>query len=380
MELAEACSIIAFEQAIDDVVAGLPSHHYRSNRGQYKKYTPELRAKIGLYAVNNGNMEAARKFNINESTVRGIKRQYCELYKRDGSSEITSLPVKKQGRPLLLGTDLDKEVKKCIKRQRSKGAVVTRFTVIAIARAIVMKHNRCLLSEFGGTIKLTKEWAKSILHRMKYVKRKFLPMQLIYTGKTSSCHPKGISFPADWHITHTHNHWANEDTINDYVRQIIIPYINKTRDTIENRNQPALVIFDVFKGQLCQSTMDLLQQNNIHFVHVPPNCTDRLQPLDVSVNKSCKDYMKKQFVDWYSDQILQSLDDDTDFTVDLRLSVMKPLGAKWLISFFNYIADRPHIVFNGFKAAGIAEALNYSMDTPPTIKCIIIITTILYID
>ena len=76
--------------------------------------------------------------------------------------------------------------------------------------------------------------------------------------------------------------------------------------------------------------------------------------------------MKKQFVNWYSDQILQSLDDDTDFTVDLWLSVMKPLGAKWLISFFNYIADRPHIVFNGFKAAGIAETLNYSMDTPPT--------------
>ena len=73
MELAEACSIIAFEQAIDVVVAGLPSHHYRSNRGQYKKYTPELRAKIGLYAVNNGNMEAARKFNINESTVHTIQ-------------------------------------------------------------------------------------------------------------------------------------------------------------------------------------------------------------------------------------------------------------------------------------------------------------------
>ena len=195
---------------------------------------------------------------------------------------------------------------------------------------------------------------------------KFLPMQLIYTGKTSSCHPKGVSFLANWHITHTHNHRANEATINDYVRQIIIPYVSKTRDTIENRNQPALVIFDVFKGQLCQSTIDLLQQNNIHFVHVPPNCTDRLQPLDVSVNKSCKDYMKKQFVDWHSDQILQSLDDDTDFTVDLRLSVMKPLGTKWLISFFNYIADRPHIVFNNFKAAGIVEALNYSMDTLPT--------------
>lgn len=48
---------------------------------------------------------------------------------------------------------------------------------------------------------------------------KFLPMQLIYAGKTTSCHPKNVSFPNDWHITHTHthNHWANEATVNEYV-------------------------------------------------------------------------------------------------------------------------------------------------------------------
>ena len=33
----------------------------------------------------------------------------------------------------------------------------------------------------------------------------FLPVQLIYQGKTDSCHPK-FSFPPDWHITHSPNH------------------------------------------------------------------------------------------------------------------------------------------------------------------------------
>jgi len=41
---------------------------------------------------------------------------------------------------------------------------------------------------------------------------KFLPIQLIYKGTTPKCHPKGIPFLADWHITHTENHWANETT------------------------------------------------------------------------------------------------------------------------------------------------------------------------
>ena len=39
----------------------------------------------------------------------------------------------------------------------------------------------------------------------------FLPMQLIYQGKTNRCHPTGIEFPEGFNITHTKNHWSNED-------------------------------------------------------------------------------------------------------------------------------------------------------------------------
>ena len=116
---------------------------------------------------------------------------------------------------------------------------------------------------------------------------------------------------------------------------------------------------------MCQSTMDLLIGSNIQFVHIPANCTDRLQPLNVSVNKSCKDYIKGKFVSWYLEEVFKALDDndtDGDFGVDLRLSVMKPLGAKWMMSFFEYMKTRPSIVFNGFRSVGIASALNYSMD------------------
>ena len=39
--------------------------------------------------------------------------------------------------------------------------------------------------------------------------------------------------------------------------------------------------------------------------------------------------------------------------VDLRLSVMKPLGAKWLVELHDYIKGKPDIIKNGFKEAGI---------------------------
>ena len=42
---------------------------------------------------------------------------------------------------------------------------------------------------------------------------KFLPAQLIYSGKMSACLPK-IDFPA---VTFTTNHWANENTVLSYI-------------------------------------------------------------------------------------------------------------------------------------------------------------------
>ena len=43
--------------------------------------------------------------------------------------------------------------------------------------------------------------------------------------------------------------------------------------------------------------------------------------------------------------------------VDLWLSILKPLSAKWIESLHKYILDNPSIVINGFKTAGIFEAL-----------------------
>ena len=40
----------------------------------------------------------------------------------------------------------------------------------------------------------------------------FLPIQLIYQGKTDCCHPS-FAFPEEFHVTHTQSHWSNERKI-----------------------------------------------------------------------------------------------------------------------------------------------------------------------
>lgn len=56
---------------------------------------------------------------------------------------------------------------------------------------------------------------------------------------------------------------------------------------------------------------------------VPANCTDRLQPLDVSLNKSVKEQLRRQFQIWYSDKICKQIKEycSSNDAVDLRMSV-----------------------------------------------------------
>ena len=64
---------------------------------------------------------------------------------------------------------------------------------------------------------------------------------------------------------------------------------------------------------------------------IPVNCTDRLQPLHFTVNKSAKEFLRKQFQQWYSDQVCKQLKQGGFKSVDPALSVVKPLGATWLL-------------------------------------------------
>ena len=98
-------------------------------------------------------------------------------------------------------------------------------------------------------------------------------------------------------------------------------------------------------------------------VRVPANMTNLFQPLDLTVNGSAKAFMKRKFTEWYGSQISKALDDGVvldDIDIKLRLSVLKPLHASWLVELFNHMTSNNgrQIIANGWKSAGITEALS----------------------
>ena len=71
-----------------------------------------------------------------------------------------------------------------------------------------------------------------------------------------------------------------------------------------------------------------------------------------------KDFLRAKFTDWYAEKIVAQKDGgNPNQPVDMRLSIMKPIGAKWMIEASDYIKCHPEMIRNGFKNVGIVDFL-----------------------
>ena len=98
----------------------------------------------------------------------------------------------------------------------------------------------------------------------------FLPPQLVYQEKTKKCLPS-ITFPRDWDVTWSHNHWSNEDTMKSYLQSIIIPYVEMKRNELGLPDKyPSLVIFDNFKAQCTDNLLLTMVYIMYLFLQIAP--------------------------------------------------------------------------------------------------------------
>ena len=137
---------------------------------------------------------------------------------------------------------------------------------------------------------------------------KLLPLQVIYQGTTSQCHPK-VNFPKDWDITHSQNHWSNTTTMKDYISNILVPYIEAVKEELDLPvRQRALMLLDAFKAHKVPEVIQNMKGNYIEVVFVPGGCTSELQPLDIAGNLVFKNALGDKFTEWYSGLITEGLD------------------------------------------------------------------------
>ena len=145
----------------------------KKGRGQYTKYTDSDRFRIGKYASENGSRKAAKhfskEFSINESTARSMKEKYenhIKLAAKEKRDVTPTLQVARQGRPLLLGEELDAKVQSYLKAVRSRGGNVSKEIAHATAEALIQKD-----PEYNHIDIRESHWAQSLFRRMGFKRR-----------------------------------------------------------------------------------------------------------------------------------------------------------------------------------------------------------------
>ena len=148
----------------------------------------------------------------------------------------------------------------------------------------------------------------------------------------------------------------------EYLDNVVIPYVAKkpVRTLSYLNDHVALAIFDVFAAQRCDTVLIKLSDNHTHQVFVPASCTGELQPLDISTNETFKTLMKDSFTRWYAQEVHEALDSGKsvhEVKIDLRLSMIKPLHANWLITAHSILKHKTAVLTRGFEQAGILDCV-----------------------
>ena len=115
--------------------------------------------------------------------------------------------------------------------------------------------------------------------------------------------------------------------------------------------------------QVTKAVTSPLDANNIHVCMLPPNTTDLLQPMDTAVNNPTKEFIKRQFEQSYSEEVIKQLDrNDKDELeaaeiqpIDMHMQVVKEVGAKWMVEMAEYISDNPQFIVMDLSSQVVAN-------------------------
>ena len=114
---------------------------------------------------------------------------------------------------------------------------------------------------------------------------------------------------------------------------VLFSYVQKKKVELKLlEDQKVILIFDAFKGQITNKVTKFIEENICVIVHTPNNKTDQLQP----------EFLKGKFECWYDQQITNHLEGGSsvyDIHVALKLSVIKPIHAKWLLGLYDHLRD-----------------------------------------
>ena len=104
---------------------------------------------------------------------------------------------------------------------------------------------------------------------------------------------------------------------------------------------------DLHRAQQTATVKRMLQSKNTVLVNIPHGCTSKVQPLDVSINKPFKDYLRTQFE--------KNRDENIELYISNKLTASKTqvLKTKWVAEAWEKIKAKKEMIICSFTKCGI---------------------------
>ena len=77
----------------------------------------------------------------------------------------------------------------------------------------------------------------------------------------------------------------------------------------------------------------------------------------VNFKRGSEDFLKSSLCNWRRPILFILITD-----VNTKLSVMKPIHARWLVGLYDHLQNKPEVIRKGFEMAGIVEAVTRELE------------------
>jgi len=182
-----------------------------------------------------------------------------------------------------------------------------------------------------------------------------LPLQLIFAGKTERCLPAAsfASKAARAHITHSPNHWSSQQTMQQWITEVLMPYADRCiRQHQLDADAKIILVLDVWAVHKSEEFRLFLRtyHSRVHLVFIPANCTSKLQVADVALQRPFKCSIRRSFDSWAAEQLHQQISDDrvVGLAEQFKMATIKPLVLQWCIDSWEELQQRKDVIAEGW--------------------------------
>lgn len=196
--------------------------------------------------------------------------------------------------------------------------------------------------------------------------------QLIFGGSTAAVLPRLPPGPF-LQYAFTDSHWSNEGTVLSLWKEMIVPYINRTRTALGDDNAPALVLADAYPAHWSPRVTEFVASvQGVVYVAIPDSLTHLFQPLDLGIIAALKQTIQRRKDEFLEKEVATAVRENRAVLLSKSRPVLRENVTMWIkeaVADEHICAERCCI--SGFARAGIMRLLYGHDQVSPDVDTVI---------